>query len=153
MTAVVTVANIASGSLTARFGYRLPMVVGQALAALGYVSLGLVRVDSSALAVALPMLTVGVGVTLAVPSINTAVLAHVDPSRVGVASGVLNTARQIGGVLGVGLFGALVRPESNNPVEGLHLAVMLAALVTLLSLIGILVGLRTSGSMVTDGST
>lgn len=152
MTAVVTVANIASGSLTARFGYRLPMVVGQALAALGYVSLVFLRVESSALAVALPMLTVGVGVALAVPSINTAVLTHVDSSRMGVASGVLNTARQIGGVLGVGLFGSLVRPESDNLVEGLHLAAILAALVTLASLLCILLGLRTSGSLVTGGA-
>jgi len=152
MTAVVTVANIASGSLTARFGYRLPMAVGQALAALGYVSLVFVHVDSSALAVALPMLTVGVGVALAVPSINMAVLMHVDSSRMGVASGVLDTARQIGGVLGVGLFGALVRPESNDLVEGLHLAVILAALVTLSSLLGILLGLRASGSLVADSA-
>ncbi|MGF6839820.1 DHA2 family methylenomycin A resistance protein-like MFS transporter [Paraburkholderia youngii] len=152
MTAVVAVANVASGSLTARFGYRLPMLVGQALAALGYVSLAFVRVDSSALAVALPLLSVGVGVALAVPSINTAVLAHVEPSYMGIASGVLNTARQIGGVLGVGLFGALVRPEFDHLAEGLHLAAILAATVTLLSLLSIVMGLKTSGSMVTDGA-
>ncbi|WP_233858182.1 MFS transporter [Paraburkholderia sp. HD33-4] len=152
MTAVVTVANVASGSLTARFGCRLPMLVGQALAALGYVSLAFVRVDSSALAVALPLLTVGVGVALAVPSINTAVLAHVDSSCMGIASGVLNTARQIGGVLGVGLFGALVRPEFDRLAEGLHLAAILAATVTLLSLLSIVMGLRTSATMVTDGA-
>jgi DHA2 family methylenomycin A resistance protein-like MFS transporter len=150
MTAVVTVANVASGSLTARFGYRLPMVVGQALAALGYVSLVFVRVESSALAVALPLLTVGVGVALAVPSINTALLAHVDSSRIGIASGVLNTARQIGGALGVGLFGALVQSEFGNGVDGLHLAAILAALVTLSSLLSILVGLRKSASKVGD---
>jgi DHA2 family methylenomycin A resistance protein-like MFS transporter len=150
MTAVVTVANIASGSLTARFGYRLPMLVGQTLAALGYVSLVLVRVDSSALAVALPLLTVGVGVALAVPSINTAVLAHGEPSRIGIASGVLNTARQIGGALGVGVFGSLVRPESADLAHGLHVAALVAALVALSSLASILLGLRTSGSMETD---
>ncbi|MEX3635056.1 MFS transporter [Paraburkholderia sp. BR14320] len=152
MTAVVAVANVASGSLTARFGYRLPMLVGQALAALGYVSLAFARVDSGALGVALPLLTVGVGVALAVPSINTAVLAHVEPSYMGIASGVLNTARQIGGVLGVGLFGALVRPEFDHLAEGLHLAAIMAATVTLLSLLGIVMGLKTSGAMVTDGA-
>ncbi|NVH71782.1 MFS transporter [Paraburkholderia sp. JPY432] len=152
MTAVVAVANVASGSLTARFGYRLPMLAGQALAALGYVSLAFVRVDSSALAVALPLLSVGVGVALAVPSVNTAVLAHVEPSYMGIVSGVLNTARQIGGVLGVGLFGALVRPEFDHLAEGLHLAAILAATVTLLSLLSIVMGLKTSGSMVTDAA-
>jgi MFS transporter, DHA2 family, methylenomycin A resistance protein len=133
-------------------GVRQFAAVGQALAALGYVSLVFVRVESSALAVALPTLTVGVGAALAVPSIITAVLTHVDSTRMGVASGVLNTARQIGGVLGVGLFGALVRPESNDLVGGLHLAVILAALVTLASLLGVLLGLRASGSLVADSA-
>ncbi|SDC77903.1 DHA2 family efflux MFS transporter permease subunit [Paraburkholderia lycopersici] len=152
MTAVVTVANVVSGKLTARFGFRLPMAFGQSLAALGYLSLVFVHADSSALAIALPLLTVGVGVALAVPSINTAVLAHVGPSCVGIASGVLNTARQIGGVVGVGVFGSLVRPELNNLAEGLHVAAILAAVVTLSSLITIFLGLKTSGSLVADGA-
>jgi len=145
MTAVVTVANLVSGRLTARFGYRLPMLYGQALAALGYLALVFVHADSSALAIALPLLAVGSGVALAVPSINTAVLTHagpsrvgithVGPSRVGIASGVLNSARQIGGVVGVGVFGSLVRPESNDIVAGLHIAVTLAFATTLLSLV------------------
>jgi DHA2 family methylenomycin A resistance protein-like MFS transporter len=94
-----------------------------------------VHADSSALAIALPLLAVGSGVALAVPSINTAVLTHVGPSRVGIASGVLNSARQIGGVVGVGVFGSLVRPESNDIVAGLHIAVTLAFATTLLSLV------------------
>jgi MFS transporter, DHA2 family, methylenomycin A resistance protein len=149
MTAVVTVANIASGTLIARFGHRLPMVFGQGLAALGYFSLVFVRADSSTLAVALPLLAVGTGVALAVPSINTAVLTHVEPSYIGIASGVLNTARQIGGVVGVGVFGSLVRPESNDLAEGLHAAVILAFVVTLLSLVTICLGLRKSGLAIT----
>ncbi|SMG54901.1 MFS transporter [Paraburkholderia susongensis] len=152
MTAVVTVANIASGTLTARFGYRLPMAFGQALAALGYFSLVFVHAQSSALAVALPLLAVGVGVALAVPSINTAVLTHVDPSCIGIASGVLNTARQIGGVVGVGVFGSLVRPELNDLAEGLHVAAIPAVVVSLSSLLTIVLGLKTSGSLVTDGA-
>lgn len=131
MTAVVTVANIASGALTARFGYRLPMIAGQVLAAAGYGSLVFVHADSGALVVSLPLLAVGVGVALAVPSINTAVLAHVGASSFGIASGVLNTARQIGGVLGVGVFGSLTGVAAREWVGGLHVAVVLAAGVTL----------------------
>lgn len=148
MTAVVTLANVVSGRLTARFGHRLPMVVGQTLAALGYVSLAFIRTDSSTLAIALPLLAVGTGVALAVPSINTAVLAHVESTSIGIASGVLNTARQIGGVVGVGVFGSLVRPESGDLAAGLHVAVMLAFVMTLLSLVTIWLGLTKSGSQI-----
>ncbi|MGF6573939.1 DHA2 family methylenomycin A resistance protein-like MFS transporter [Paraburkholderia sp. GAS333] len=148
MTAVVTIANVVSGRLTARFGHRLPMVVGQLLAALGYVSLAFIHADSGTLAIALPLLAVGTGVALAVPSINTAVLAHVESSSIGIASGVLNTARQIGGVVGVGVFGSLVRPESGDLAAGLHVAAMLAFVMTLLSLVTIWIGLAKSGSSV-----
>lgn len=150
MTAVVTVANVVSGRLTARFGHRLPMVVGQSLAALGYLALAFIHADSSALAIALPMLAVGTGVALAVPSINTAVLAHVESTSIGIASGVLNTARQIGGVIGVGVFGALVRPESADLAAGLHVAVMLAFAMTLASLVTIGIGLTKPRSAVTN---
>ena len=75
-------------------------------------------------------------------------LAHVESSSIGIASGVLNTARQIGGVVGVGVFGSLVRPESGDLAAGLHVAAMLAFVMTLLSLVTIWIGLAKSGSSV-----
>ncbi|NIF63013.1 multidrug efflux MFS transporter, partial [Burkholderia sp. Cy-647] len=142
MTALVAAANIVSGSLTARFGYRLPMLAGQLLAAAGYLALMLLHRDSSTLAVSLPLLAVGVGVALAVPSINTALLAHVEPATIGIASGLLNTARQVGGVLGVGLFGALAGTASRDMVGGLHAAVAMAAAASLASVALGLFGLK-----------
>jgi len=152
MTAVVAVANVISGALTARFGYRLPMIAGQALAMAGYLSLVFIHADSGTLAVSAPLLAVGVGVALAVPSINTAVLAHVSPSSVGIASGVLNTARQIGGVVGVGVFGSLMGSTTFELVKGLHVAVTLAAVVSLSSLLAAYVGLKTSGPTLRQGA-
>lgn len=146
MTAVVTVANLASGALTSRFGYRLPMVVGQALAAVGFLSLTLIEVNSSDLTITAPLLAIGVGVALAVPSINTALLAHVEPRSVGIASGVLNTARQIGGALGVGIFGSLIARTAGNPVTGLHGAVILAGAFMVAGAVIAIAGLKTAGS-------
>jgi DHA2 family methylenomycin A resistance protein-like MFS transporter len=149
MTAVVTVANLVSGMLTVRFGYRVPMIAGQLLAAVGYLLLGLIGATSSELATSAPLLAVGVGVALAVPSINTVLLAHVDAASVGIASGVLNTARQIGGVLGVGVFGALVGSAGGDLVDGLHVAVALASVVMIAGAVVAAVGLRAaSGSRV-----
>ena len=146
MTAVVTVANLVSGALTTRFGYRLPMVVGQALAAAGFLSLGLIEVSSSYLTITAPLLAIGVGVALAVPSINTAVLANVDPRSVGIASGVLNTARQIGGALGVGVFGSLAVGTGAHLVSGLHAAVMLAGALIAAGAVITIAGLKPAGS-------
>ncbi|MGF6920095.1 hypothetical protein [Paraburkholderia sp. 40] len=44
-----------------------------------------------------------------------------------------------------GLFGSMVRPELNHLAEGLHLAAILAAVVTLLRLLSIVIDLRISG--------
>ncbi|PMS38207.1 DHA2 family methylenomycin A resistance protein-like MFS transporter [Trinickia symbiotica] len=127
MTAVVTVANLVSGALAARFGYRLPMVVGQALAATGFfLSFTMIGAGSSYLTITVPLLAIGVGVALAVPSINVALLTHIDPPYVGIASGVLNTARQIGGAIGVGVFGSLFVGTVSDKVSGLHTAAMIA---------------------------
>jgi len=146
MTAVVTVANLASGALTSRFGYRLPMVVGQAVAGLGFLSLALLEVNSSDLTITAPLLAIGVGVALAVPSINTALLAHVEPRSVGIASGLLNTARQIGGAIGVGIFGSLIARTAGNPVTGLHTAVILAGVLMMAGVVIAIAGLKTTGS-------
>jgi MFS transporter, DHA2 family, methylenomycin A resistance protein len=120
----------------------VPMVVGQALAAVGFLSLGLIEVHSSDIAITVPLLAIGVGVALAVPSINTAVLAHVEPRTVGIASGLLNTARQIGGALGVGVFGALTTREAGSLVRGLHVAVGLAGVVMIVGVAIAMGGLK-----------
>ncbi|HZZ12675.1 MAG TPA: DHA2 family efflux MFS transporter permease subunit [Paraburkholderia sp.] len=152
MTAVVTVANLASGALTSRFGYRLPMVAGQALAALGLLSLELIEVNSTYVAITAPLLAIGVGVALTVPSINTALLAHVEPRSVGIASGLLNTARQIGGALGVGVFGSLSTGAAGHPVNGLHTAVIVAGAMMLAGMVTAIAGLKTGGATARPGA-
>jgi MFS transporter, DHA2 family, methylenomycin A resistance protein len=146
MTAVVTLANLTSGALSARFDYRIPMVAGQALAAIGLLSLRLIGSSSSYLAITAPLLAIGVGVALAVPSINTAVLENVDSRSVGIASGVLNTARQIGGALGVGVFGSLAVGTAGDLVRGLHTSVMLAGVFMLAGVVLSISGLKNSAS-------
>lgn len=55
-----------------------------------------------------PMLLAASGIALVVPTLTNATLSSVGCSRSGVASGMLNSARQIGGLLGVALFGSWV---------------------------------------------
>lgn len=126
MTAVVTVANRVSGALTVRHGHKLPMVAGQALAALGCFVLAGIQASSSYAWIVAPMLAVGVGTALVVPSLNTVLLAGVDPGQVGIAAGVQNAARQIGGVIGVGVFGSLLSGGTGDMARGLSMAAAVA---------------------------
>lgn len=128
MTALVTVANLFSGRLTARFGPRLPMVTGQALAACAYLALAGIDGKTSYSLIAAPLLAAGIGVALTVPAMTTAVLANADPQRTGIISGALNAARQTGGVIGVGVFGSLVAGRPEQQLAGIHAALLLAGL-------------------------
>jgi DHA2 family methylenomycin A resistance protein-like MFS transporter len=83
MTALVTVINIGAGRLAARFGPRLPMVLGELVLAAGL--LGLLAVGPATPTVALLLLLVplGVGGGLAVPPMTSAMLEAVPADRSG----------------------------------------------------------------------
>jgi DHA2 family methylenomycin A resistance protein-like MFS transporter len=101
------VSNVASGWVVARYGVRVPMILGGATAALGYGLLYLVDAATPLPGLLLPFLLIPSGMGLAVPAMTTAVLASVERQRAGTASAVLNTARQAGGAVGVAAYGAL----------------------------------------------
>ncbi|XFC38326.1 hypothetical protein ACEF39_001316 [Stenotrophomonas indicatrix] len=53
-----------------------------------------------------------------------ATLSSVDASRTGIASGVLNSARQVGGMLGVAVFGYLIRDTAPQAfMRGMHVSI------------------------------
>ncbi len=71
------------------------------------------------------LVAAGFGAGLTVPPMTAALLGTVEANRVGIASGVLNASRQVGGVLGVALFGALVS-VSPSFVEGMRISLAVA---------------------------
>ncbi|MEK7886012.1 MFS transporter [Burkholderia contaminans] len=125
--------NLASGRVVARHGPRVPMLAGALVAALGYGSLHFVDASTPLAALLVPFLLIPTGMGFAVPAMTTAVLASVAPERAGIASAVLNTARQAGGAMGVAAFGALAGGGgAAQVVSGLRIetAVSVALLVT-----------------------
>jgi MFS transporter, DHA2 family, methylenomycin A resistance protein len=99
--------NLASGPLTARFGSRPPMIAGALLDAVGFAMLLFAGPTTPTAALLLPFLLIPSGMGVAVPAMTTALLGTVGQERAGIASAVLNTARQAGGAIGVAAFGAL----------------------------------------------
>jgi MFS transporter, DHA2 family, methylenomycin A resistance protein len=76
-------------------------------------------------ALALPLFIIGAGAGITTPAMNLAVLDSVDRTQSGLASGVLNSARQTGGVIGVALLGALLGDPAT--LAGAHAAEYVAA--------------------------
>ena len=108
MTALVALLNPLVARLMARYGQVAMIAAGQIIMAAGLTGLCLLPSDSPALLVALVMVPVGVGGSFTVPPIIAIVMDNVPAQRAGTASGVVNTARQVGGSLGVAVFGAVV---------------------------------------------
>jgi DHA2 family methylenomycin A resistance protein-like MFS transporter len=122
------ISNIASGWVVARYGPRVPMIVGATTGALGYGLLHAAQASTPTAALLVPFLLIPSGMGLAVPAMTTAILASVEPQRAGTASAVLNTARQAGGAVGVAAFGALASGgAAAHVVAGLQTSAAIAA--------------------------
>jgi MFS transporter, DHA2 family, methylenomycin A resistance protein len=106
MSVVVGLGSLASGRLTARFGPRPLMLAGLTLAAAGAAALAVAGAGPLWLVIAASVL-LGL-VSLAMPAMTAVVVGAAGPGYAGVASGILNAARQSGGALGVALLGSLL---------------------------------------------
>ncbi len=134
LTASTICGNPISGRWTAREGPRGPMLAGQIASALALLAVALLHEHFGVML--LMLLPVGFGMGLIVPAMTSAALASVDPEQAGIAAGILNTARQIGGVLGVALTGLLLadqRPWGNALAVGTASCGGLVLLSTLLT--------------------
>lgn len=139
MTGLVALLNPLAARLMTRYGSVAMIAAGQLLMAVGLAGLWLLPADAPTLLVALAMVPVGVGGSFTVPPIIALVMDHVPAERAGTASGVINTARQVGGSLGVAIYGALL--AGHDFMAGLRIGLGTTAIV-LLVLIAASVPLR-----------
>jgi MFS family permease len=104
---VIVIAPIA-GRFTDRIGPR-PLIVG----GLGLVAVSLLwqsfLTPTSGFGFLVPgFVLMGIGIALVMSPMSTAAMNAVDPSKAGVASGILSMSRMIGGVLGVAVLGSFI---------------------------------------------
>lgn len=153
MTAAIMVANLACGPLVERYGARAVLIAGNTTAALGYlVTVPAVGSGSYGL-MAVPIAVAGFGIGLVVPAMTNALLASVEAANAGIASGVLNASRQLGGLLGVAVMGLLVGGSSPERfLEGLSLSLGWAVAALVVGAVLSAVGLRRSARAVPEAS-
>ncbi len=71
----------------------------------------------------LPFLIAGLGIGLATAPITAAVMSTVPRDRIGNASGVLSTMRQVGSLLGIAILGAVLQNRvTANVTDGIRMA-------------------------------
>ncbi|MER6998408.1 MFS transporter [Streptomyces sp. NPDC000410] len=146
MTALIPVVNILAGRLAGRYGPRLPMLVGQLVAASGALLLLPVTARTPAPLVAALTVPLALGAALTIPPLTSALMEAVPAARAGLAAGVLNAARQTAGGLAVAAFGALV---ADGFVTGMRTSLLISA--GLLTLTALATGLATARSRAGSG--
>jgi MFS family permease len=82
-----------TGGLTDRFGARLPLVIGPAIAAIGFALFAVPGVDSGSYWTTFfpAAVILGLGLSILVPAVTTVALNSVDARHEGLASAINNT--------------------------------------------------------------
>jgi DHA2 family methylenomycin A resistance protein-like MFS transporter len=115
---VLLISNLAAGWLAGKLGWRLLMVMGLLIAAVGYWLLHGLSATTPYVTMLPGLLITPLGIGITVPAMTTALLSTVPRSLSGTASGVLNTVRQAGGAIGVALFGSML---AQGTIHGISL--------------------------------
>lgn len=114
-----------AGRITARFGPRLPVALGALLSGVALLLLTRLTPTTGYGDIWWNLGLLGIGFGLMLSPITTAVLSATPPARAGLGSSMVNTSRQIGGVLGIAVLGAIVQnQEASNlasKLGGLHI--------------------------------
>lgn len=98
-----------SGGLFDRFGPRLPLVVGPAIAAAGLALFAVPSVSRNYWTSFFPAVVVlGFGMAVTVAPLTTTVMGSVGEEQAGTASGINNAVSRTAGLLAIAVFGVLI---------------------------------------------
>lgn len=144
------------GGVAARVGYGVTLTVGLVGLAVGLGLFAFAPMGADYASAVMPrMMIIGLSLGLAFMSAAAAGTAGVDAREIGLASGLINTSRQIGGALGLAVLTAIAAtrsaallaggtPETEATLDGFHHAFAGGAAVALL-------GAAFSARLIRDG--
>jgi MFS family permease len=126
---MVVVSPIA-GAHAERIGPRLPIAIGSIVVGLGMLLTLRIRPFTSYWAGLLPaIVTVALGLSVAVAPLTSAVLSEVAARLTGVASGLNNAVARIGGLLATALVGFVFVSHGAGLLRSFHITMLIGAVV------------------------
>jgi EmrB/QacA subfamily drug resistance transporter len=107
-TMMVVLIGPLAGKLNNRFGGRALMTVGMLSASIAMFGLSRLGIHTSYGLIAIFFVLLGSGLAMTMPATTATAMGAVDPRKSGIASGVVNATRQVGGALGIAVLGSIV---------------------------------------------
>jgi EmrB/QacA subfamily drug resistance transporter len=162
-TVVIAVIAPLAGRLSDRVGPGVPMASGLAILAGSMYLFSLIDVGTTYGYLVLPFTLMGVGIALVMSPMSAAAMNAVSVQKAGIASGILQMARMVGGTVGVAATGAIFQSELGSGfdpaalatggeaarahfIDAMSAALLLAAAVSALGLLVSLALVRGGGS-------
>jgi EmrB/QacA subfamily drug resistance transporter len=119
--------GVVGGIRVSRVGrYRSVIALGMLVATIGAIALAVAARQPSALAIAGWMALVGIGVGLTIPASMSAAQNAVAHGELGLVTSLSKFARSFGGIVGLGVLGAVLHVQTLGKLEGPRAGELLA---------------------------
>ncbi|MGW4335775.1 MFS transporter [Rhodococcus koreensis] len=130
MTILAAVLNPLAARAAERFGPRVPICSGLCAMTGGLIALAAVPESTPTWVLSVLTFPVGLAGPLAMPATIALLISSVPAERSGIASGIFNASRQLGGALAVAAFGTLVVGQADD-WTGMRICMAIAAVMAL----------------------
>ena len=141
LTCMTMVVAPLAGKLNPKVGPRVLMTTGMVLTSASLFTLSQIGVHTSyAMVIAPAYVAMGIGIAMTMPTTASTAMGSVSPDKAGIASGVVNASRQVGGALGIAILGTVGASVATSKWNTFAHAAPAAAQPKIHALTGLVVG-------------